>query len=479
MPGMRTSIRITSGRSSPGQRHALRAVARLAHDLEVRLRLEHHPEAHAQELLVVDEQDAGAHAGVPTSGTTSSTRQPPSSRGPGLQPALVDRGALAHASQAGARPVRRGRRRAVGGVDHFELERLGTVLDAQPRARSRPRVLERVGQRLLDDAEDRQLQPRGERDLRPPGHLVADRQTRGAHVLQQLVELVEPGLRRQPRVLVVLAQDAEQAAHLGQRLAAGARRGAHRVLGALRVVLDRIAGTVGQRDHHRHVVGDDVVHLARDPCPLRGGGQPALLVALALEPIGALLQRGHERAAIAGARAHHRGGRRQTGEPDERIEPVAVAPADQRQHDAELEHRHRRHRQPSRTRDGHAVEGDEQRHIPERAHVEQPLDEGDQRDRREHLHRPAAPHSSGRIERDRERRGSPSSSAGRPSEAKSPTIRSPATSPASPSIGRRRCSASRRCRATDTRTGKLPTLPRAYASRRTSCTAAATTITAV
>ena len=48
----------------------------------------------------------------------------------------------------------------------------------------------------------------------------------------------------------------------------------------------RVAGSaaaVGQRHHHGEAVRDDVVHLAGDPGPLGGGGEPGLLVALALQ----------------------------------------------------------------------------------------------------------------------------------------------------------------------------------------------------
>ena len=64
-PGMRTSISTTSGSSSAARRTASRAVARLADDREVVLRLEHHAEAGAQQRLVVDEEHAGASRPAP------------------------------------------------------------------------------------------------------------------------------------------------------------------------------------------------------------------------------------------------------------------------------------------------------------------------------------------------------------------------------------------------------------------------------
>ena len=88
MPGIRTSISTTSGCSAAASATASRAVGRLADDLEVGLGLEDHAEAHAQQLLVVDEQDRGAaHAGAACAGAAADvsrvrTRQPPPARGP-------------------------------------------------------------------------------------------------------------------------------------------------------------------------------------------------------------------------------------------------------------------------------------------------------------------------------------------------------------------------------------------------------------
>ena len=59
---MRMSIRTTSGSKRPHGLDRLQAVLGLAHDLDVRLRLEDHLEARPHERLVVDDQDANAHA---------------------------------------------------------------------------------------------------------------------------------------------------------------------------------------------------------------------------------------------------------------------------------------------------------------------------------------------------------------------------------------------------------------------------------
>ena len=58
---MRMSMSTTSGRVLARGLERLQAVARLADDLDVGLRLEDHPEAGAHERLVVDDQDSNAH----------------------------------------------------------------------------------------------------------------------------------------------------------------------------------------------------------------------------------------------------------------------------------------------------------------------------------------------------------------------------------------------------------------------------------
>ena len=88
VPGMRTSIRTTSGRSCAGQSHGLGAVRRLADRVHVGLGVQDHAERHAQQRLVVGEQDADRHA-APSSGGSRSrrakTRQPPPDRGPAVE----------------------------------------------------------------------------------------------------------------------------------------------------------------------------------------------------------------------------------------------------------------------------------------------------------------------------------------------------------------------------------------------------------
>ena len=59
---MRTSISTTSGRELARERDGFDAVARLADDLELGVGAQDHPEAGADELLVVGEEDAD-HSG--------------------------------------------------------------------------------------------------------------------------------------------------------------------------------------------------------------------------------------------------------------------------------------------------------------------------------------------------------------------------------------------------------------------------------
>ena len=65
--GIRMSIRTTSGRVRLLGVDGLRAVAGLGDDADLRVGLEDHPEAGADERLVVGDQDADGHAGTPAS----------------------------------------------------------------------------------------------------------------------------------------------------------------------------------------------------------------------------------------------------------------------------------------------------------------------------------------------------------------------------------------------------------------------------
>ena len=168
--------------------------------------------------------------------------------------------------------------------------------------------------------------------------------------------------------------------HLGQRLAAGAGHLLHGRGGLLRGLASGEHRPVGERDHHRQVVGDDVVHLPRDPGALGGGRDTALLVALELEPRGPFLQRCQQRPPVLDADAEQ--GRRdhQRREADEEREH-RVAPAQRRQHRPDLGHAHRRRRPPARRDRRNGVQRDQQRQIRAQLDIDQPLHQQHQRDR--------------------------------------------------------------------------------------------------
>jgi hypothetical protein len=86
--------------------------------------------------------------------------------------------------------------------------------------------------------------------------------------------------------------DAEQAAHLGQRLAAGLLDDEQRLAADPVVAVEQQPRGPALDGHHAHAVGDHVVQIAGDPGALRrhGGARPFL--AVALEPVGTLLQLG-------------------------------------------------------------------------------------------------------------------------------------------------------------------------------------------
>ena len=67
---------------------------------------------------------------------------------------------------------------------------------------------------------------------------------------------------------------------------------AERACRGLGILLGGVATAVGLRDDDRERVRDDVVHLARDPGPLGRRRQLGLVVALDLEALGPVAQRG-------------------------------------------------------------------------------------------------------------------------------------------------------------------------------------------
>ena len=82
--GMRMSMSTTSGSRPGGAVDGLHAVGALADDLDVGLGAEDHPEARADELLVVDQEDLDRHQATAASATGSRARtaNPPPGAGP-------------------------------------------------------------------------------------------------------------------------------------------------------------------------------------------------------------------------------------------------------------------------------------------------------------------------------------------------------------------------------------------------------------
>ena len=139
---------------------------------------------------------------------------------PRPQLAAAQRDALAHPDQplpAAREPVdgMRVRGDAVGDLD---LEHLGGPAQDDPRAPAAA-VLERVGQALLHEAERGQVDTGRQRPGEPLDAQL-DVEPRVARAGDERAEAIERGLRGVLGVLAVGAQDAEQPAHLGQRLAA-------------------------------------------------------------------------------------------------------------------------------------------------------------------------------------------------------------------------------------------------------------------
>ena len=205
----------------------------------------------------------------PSSGRRVLSRKPPPVAAPARHLAAVDLDPLADADEAVAEAV--ARRGAVAVVAHLDLQLVAARSGRSTSARAGVRVLERVGQALLDDPVGGEVERAREREAarrrpaaapagpaRPTSSSSASRPSR-------------PGCGRELDVVAVAAHRAEQAAHLGERRAAG-------LLDAARAPRVSSRERVGQlvpdgadlQHHHADGVGDDVVQLARDPRALLG-----------------------------------------------------------------------------------------------------------------------------------------------------------------------------------------------------------------
>ena len=203
-------------------------------------------------------------------------------------------------------------------------------------------VLERVRERLLDDAVGRQVDRRRQRPRRALD-LERDRQAGRAHLLDEAVEPPEARLR-----LVARRPRAERRAPGAGRRAPPGRpsRSPGSAHAPARLDFEDVVGGGGLHDDHAERMRDDVVQLARDPRLLLGRGAPRVGLASVLEPVGLLLDLADVRPARADAVAEQPE-RHQEHEPRQRVAELELADHGQGRPRRRAP-RHRRQRRPSR-----------------------------------------------------------------------------------------------------------------------------------
>jgi hypothetical protein len=155
------------------------------------------------------------------------------------------------------------RRVALAVVAYLDLQLVRPIADDHVRVAG-VRVLERVCQALLDDAIRREVEPTWQWE-RLAVHVQLDGEPGAADLVQERVEAVEAGLRRELRLLAVAAHRGQQAPHLGERHAAGTLDAGERIAVLRERVGELVPDGADLEDHHAHCVGDDVVELACDP----------------------------------------------------------------------------------------------------------------------------------------------------------------------------------------------------------------------
>jgi ABC-2 type transport system ATP-binding protein len=189
-------------------------------------------------------------------------REPAARRGTDSQRPADHGHPLVHPDEAV--PVARAAARSRPVVAHRHAHR-PLAIGHLDRDRGAARVAARVGQRFLHDPIGGQLDARWERH-RVAVNGQADAHAAAAGALDELRHPVEAGLGRAVGFAVdVSAQDAEQASHLGQRVAGGVADRGEALAPLGRHVRRRQARRLGLHGDHRDVVGDDVVQLAGDP----------------------------------------------------------------------------------------------------------------------------------------------------------------------------------------------------------------------
>src|SRR5436190_19995338 len=179
-------------------------------------------------------------------------------------------------------PVAVTRLRSAGARDdHLELELVRPIPDDDPRS-GVTGVLPRVRQRLLHDAIGREVDP-GRETHRLALDVQVDRKTRLRYLSYEGLELAEPRLRSEDRLVIVDAQHSHEPAHLGQGLAAGSLDGVEGLTGVAGLAALGASPGSSLNDDQADRVGDDLVQVARDTCALRRHREPRLLFPLALE----------------------------------------------------------------------------------------------------------------------------------------------------------------------------------------------------
>ncbi len=152
-------------------------------------------------------------------------------------------------------------------------------------------VLERVGQRLLDDPVRGEIHP-GRQLARLAGDAYLDRQAGERDPVDERAEpaaATAAGPGRRPRRRPGRGQHAEQVAQLGHRVAAGGLDGEERLLGLVDVGGEHLPRGAGLDDHQADVVADDVVQFAGDAGALGVDRALGRALPLPLEQPAALL----------------------------------------------------------------------------------------------------------------------------------------------------------------------------------------------
>ena len=335
-----------------------RPVAGLADDLDVGLGLQDQPEPHPEQGLIIDEQYPDHAASPSSSGSRAETSQPAGLARAGLHVAAVGVDPFPHADQAAAdaAPAPRGAaaaRAVVVDVD-AQLAGLEAAAARQARAPAPPclRVLVRASCTSRYTVE---LHARRARPAPAPwiSSVVSSPADRTCSMSASSWARSGTGCRASassPATSLAagaLAQHAEEPAGIGQR-----RRPVADTLRMTSVarsgeLADAAIAASAQRDHDREVVGDDVVHLAGDPGALGRRGERALLVSLAFQPLGPVVQLGEVGAAggrsTGRARGRRRPGRRGRSR---RYHQVLPARQEQRGDRGQLEHGRRRPARP-------------------------------------------------------------------------------------------------------------------------------------